>query len=584
MIRAAWWVVGMCACLFACQARADDFGQCTDATYAGYFDDRLSPQDCDTITTADIVWRGGSAKLRAVHPHGMPITGNPALAGRIHELAAAVGTAMDAMGGDMRLGNVTVMFTSYLSPQEDGPDGGFDAGAYTAAAHSVGVPECPVSYYKLNRRAGGDDLVFVLSHEIFHCIQYATWARMPDEGWLTEASAEYFAYLAKSGMGPGYIPNFDAEINGMGMDAMSYEAVPWYLWLGDTEGPQAVRDFVASARGIESIDATQWGDFALAYFDRRIRMPDGRAMPSTPVLGGTIAIHGDDRLRMPPSTPYTIGNAVFAFDRGKVYTLTHAPLPDDARHLWRKAEGGAWGPPLTTVSTCDGPVRYRALWTTTRTRQLGDIVIAAQPATTSLCACPAGRWEETEASLRRYFEQSATGNAAPPRYVSGTRVLALNPDHTGSLTYQDVVTRTEPHDGVWLRQTKRGDTHFTWRTVGGRLLTTYTGHDNRITLHNELHTPGHVTVETREAGAQSIGHAYHCDGDGLHLTQAGDPAAMLQSPEIRPEMRDAMARAFARFSVDMDFVRAGDAPAGTPEPEADGEPEAEPEPEPEPAP
>ena len=98
-------------------------------------------------------------------------------------------------------------------------------------------------------------------------------------------------------------------------------------------------------------------------------------------------------------------------------------------------------------------------------------------------------------------------------------------------------------------------------TVGGRLLTTYTGHDNRITLHNEFHTPGHVNVETRQAGAQSIGHAYNCDGDGLHLTQAGDPAAMLQSPEIRPEMRDAMARAFARFSVDMDFVRAGDAPA-----------------------
>ena len=580
MIRAAWgWLalcLGLFAGVFALPAHADDFGQCTDATYLGHFDDRLSPQDCDTIATVDIHWRGGSATLRAVHPHGMPITDSPALPGRIHELAAAVGTAMDAMGGDLQLGNVTIMFTSYVSPQEDGPDGGLDKGAYTAAAHSVRAPECPVAYYKEMHRAGGNDLVFVLSHEIFHCIQYRTWPRMPEEGWLTEASAEYFAYLAKSGIGPGYIPNFDAEIQSIALDRMTYEAVPWYLWLGETEGPQAVRDFIASVRGIEAIDADRWGDFAQAYFDRRIHMPDGRAMPSTPQLGGTIAIHGDDHLRMPPSTPYTIGNAVFAFDRGKVYTLTHAPLPDDARHLWRKAERGAWGPPLTTVSTCDGPARYRALWTTTRSRSLGDIVITAQPATTSLCACPAGRWEETEDSLRRYFEQSATGAGDPPRYVSGTRVLALNPDHTGSLTYLDVVTQTDPHDGVWLRQTKNGGTHFTWRTVGGRLLTTYTGHDNRITLHNEFHTPGHVTVETRQAGAQSIGHAYHCDGDGLHLTQAGDPAAMLQSPEIPPEMRETMTRAFARFSVDMDFARAGD--AGVPEPEP------EPEPEPDPAP
>ena len=73
----------------------------------------------------------------------------------------------------------------------------------------------------------------------------------------------------------------------------------------------------------------------------------------------------------------------------------------------------------------------------------------------------------------------------------------------------------------------------------------------------------------------------HRAGQGSHAVPdetevAGDPAAMLQPPEIRPEMRDAMARAFARFSVDMDFVRAGDAPARESEPEAEGEPEPEP--------
>jgi len=559
MVRAALWVVGLCACLFACHARADDFGRCTDAGYLASFDPRLSAQPCDVIETADIHWRGGSAKLRAVHPRGMPITGNPALAGRIREVAAAIGSAMDRMGGGMRLDNVTVLFTNYVSPRDDSPDSGFDKGAYRAGAGSIFGHECPVSYYKDTHRSGGDDLVFVLAHEIFHCIQYRNWPRMPEQDWLIEGSAEYFAYLAKSGMGAGYIPHFDAGIAGTPLDRMSYGAVVWYLWLGDTEGPQQVRDFIASARSIAAIDAAQWGDFAVAYFDRRIRMPDGRPMPSTPALGGTIAIHGDDHLRMPPVTPYTIGNAVFAFDRGKFYTLAYASLPPDARHLWRKAEGGAWGPPLTSVSACDGPVRYRALWTSTRSRDLGDIHVAAQPATSSVCSCPAGRWEETDASLHRYFEQSALGAPGATRFLSGTRVLELNPDHTGSLTYVDVVTETHSTEDVWLRQTKHGGTHFTWRVVGDRLLTTYTGGGNLITLHNEQHTPRGTIVEDRRAAAQSIGHAFHCDGDGLHLIQAGSPGAIL--PDSLPaEMRQAMQQAFSRFNVDMDFARAGGTP------------------------
>ena len=543
--------LGLLVCLlFSRSVRADDFGRCTDAGYLGHFDARVAAQPCDVIETADIHWRGGSAKLRAVHPHGMPITGSPALAGRIRELAAAVGTAIDRMGGGVRLDNVTILFTNYVSPREGSPDSGFDKGAYTAGASSIFAHECPVSYYKETHRAGGDDVVFVLAHEIFHCIQYRNWSRMPEQPWLTEASAEYFAYLAKPVFGAGYIPNFDATIRTTALPRMSYEAVVWYLWLGDTAGPARVKDFIAGARSAETaISPSQWGDFAEAYFDRRIRMPDGRAMPSTPQLGGAIAIHGSDHLRMPPVVPFTIGNAAFAFDRGKYYQLRHAPLPPDARHVWRKDEGGAWGPPLTEVSTCSGPVRYRALWATTRSTSLGDIVVTAQPADASVCSCPAGTWQETGDSLRHYFEQSAVSPTNHPRYISGTRLLRLSPDHTGFLSYQDVVTESHGAADFWLRQTKTGTSHFTWRVVGGRLLTTLTAGDNLLRLHNEQHTPKGVLVEDRRAAMQTIGHEFRCESGLLRLIQSPMPSV----PGLPPELQRALHTA---ANVDMTFSRA----------------------------
>jgi hypothetical protein len=142
------------------------------------------------------------------------------------------------------------------------------------------------------------------------------------------------------------------------------------------------------------------------------------------------------------------------------------------------------------------------------------------------------------------MEQSAFGGSQT-RFISGGRLLQLNPDHTGSFTYQSVVTETHSTPDFWLRQTKTGGTHFTWTVVNGMLLTRLAPGDNLLNLHNEQHSASGVLVENRRAGAQSIGHAFSCDPSGLHLTQHNLP------PSPIPGM--------APISVDMDFVRVGGA-------------------------
>jgi hypothetical protein len=143
-------------------------------------------------------------------------------------------------------------------------------------------------------------------------------------------------------------------------------------------------------------------------------------------------------------------------------------------------------------------------------------------------------------------EQSAFGTSGT-RYISGTRILQLNPDHTGSFTYQSVESETYSTPEFWLHQVKTGGTHFTWRVVNGMLLTILTPGDNLITLQNDQHSPRGVLHEVRRAGAQSIGHNFSCEGNMLHLTQHNLP------PSPYPGM--------PRISVDMDFVRVGSAPA-----------------------
>ncbi|MCP6757065.1 hypothetical protein NL533_36105, partial [Klebsiella pneumoniae] len=77
------------------------------------------------------------------------------------------------------------------------------------------------------------------------------------------------------------------------------------------------------------------------------------------------------------SEPFTLSQVIYAFERRKFYDITYTSRPADTRILWRKADGGSWTTPLTSVSTCDGPQRYRVIWGSTRSRDYGQMTVRA---------------------------------------------------------------------------------------------------------------------------------------------------------------------------------------------------------------
>ena len=549
MVRTVLWMLFglMMAVLLSGVAKAEAWPKCLDEGYLSSFDPRMTPRPCEVVTTARINWAGGHRTLRVIRPTGLPVGNDADLIRRIDETATLIGPAMDKMGG-LTVDDITILVSSFVSPREVDGDQIFRKGEIDAEARDMFAHECPVSYFKQQHPGGGDNFVFILSHEIFHCIQFRSWNDLPwDDGWIVEATAEYFAYLAKSEAGPGFIPDFDAHIRSTAIPDMDYPDVVFYLWLGNAYRPPEVKRFIDNARSITYIDPETLMNFGKAYYDQTIQLPFGQRLPSTPQLGPTVAVHGSTILSSPNVKPYTLNSQILTFDRGKTYRLTALPAPGDARTQWREGTAGLSGSMPETISTCDGPRSFHVIRTTTHSDQAGDIRVTAEPAGAAVCECPAGVWQETAESARRYFEQSAVGGPGATTYIAGFRTLTLNADRSGSLAYNSVETRTgQPGSDYWLEQTKTGGTHFTWKIGNGLLLTVLDrSADNLIQLNNVIHTHSGTMHETRKSGAQSIGHRFYCDAAGLHLRQNATGTGTIM---------DAYRTG---FTVDMDFVRIG---------------------------
>ncbi|MEQ1541127.1 MAG: hypothetical protein ABL926_02635 [Novosphingobium sp.] len=549
-MRGIWMIVlGVLASLIAQPARAEGFARCEQADYLASFDARLHPEPCEVVASATVHWHGGSAIVRVIRPRSLPAGDSAAIGRFLQETAVDVGQAMDAMGGGLTLPETTILMSSFVSPREVQEGRVIQKGTWKAEALGIFGQECPVNYYKSHYAGTGGDFVFTLAHELFHCIQFASFRAMPDQGWLVEGSAEYFAHLAKHQATIQFADQFNQAIPSTALDAMDYPAFVFYAWLGNANGPPKVKEFLAAARSIDgAVSSDMLMQFAKAYYETSIRLPDGRSLPVSPPPGPTVAVHGAMRFASPAVRPYTFSSQMLAFDRGKRFELSEEPAPADSRTLWRQGGSGLFGPTPTTVRTCSGEVRYQVIRTATRSGRAASYGISAASSSSTECACPAGVWQETPASTRNSVEQSATGGGGA-HYISGTRILTLNPDHTGSFTYNAVEKESRTSAEFWLHQVVTGGTHFTWKVVNGILLTRYTGSNNLVTLNNELHSPRGVVRETRQSGAQSIGHNFNCDDGGLHL---------IGPQGYRPSFLPA-GTAF-NYNVDMHFVRIGGVP------------------------
>lgn len=515
----------------AVSSRAQDVPECHDPAYFTRFQlPGVTGNACVLVAQDQIRWNGHYARIRMIRLTSSGASDTGGLTTGLSAAAAAAGHALSQLGSEAMIDNVTILLGDAVSPA--------GAGGYQVEAGQLGAwtpmpvgGDCPIYMFKAAAGRDRDYGIDTIIHELFHCVQHRLWGTgTQGEAWLTEGSAEYFVYLARPARKSQGIDHFDQSIATTSMGAMSYQAVPYFLWLGDSEGPPAVLRRVSRPQPIAAmIEPARWRNFGKAYFDNRIHLPGGVPIPSHPMIDAA-TVSAATRLQFASPAAFTLKARDITFKKPKSYDLAFPPAMPEGFQLWRGGSGADWGDPPAKIAASCSDKRFRAIWGNTAGSDTTEASVTAQNGQGGECTCPVGIWRETSQSAERYFEQSGLGvyaGGAGKRWVTGRRTLVINGDHTGSLSYDGIEVITGEGTDLVLDQVQSGQGTFTWKVVGGRLLTVWTNGSGKLTLNNTLRGHGGARHETRQAAMQSIGHEFTCDQNGLHLTvQAHVPSYM----------------------------------------------------------
>lgn len=537
----AWLLLLLCLGLCGVAPAAFALGNCSSDAYVRSFDERLGGTTCVPLVETTVTWAGGRQPLRLVTT--AENAREPSLVhliAPIRQLAERMGPAMDQMGG-IEIQPVTIFLTSLPPPPEPGEP------RPTAALARPYSDECEVVYYWSDGAETYDLLTFTLAHELFHCISAKSFLEVYNHDsavWWSEGSAEYFAHLAYPGtaFSDGEIAEFDAGSPTQPLWNFSYSSVPFFFWLGQTEGPNSVSRLVhglATADGAAAehaalrrmVSPEQWKRFGEAYLDRTIRQPGGRAMASTPQPGALRRIAGPVSLRV-ASQPFVLHRERLTFARGKLYALQQTSI-DAGLSVGFSAEPEVWTSPPDTVAACREDVAYRVLATTTEAAGAAVYDITQPDGMDSVGACClVGEWTPTPAS--RNAEAALLGEIGAPKIAAAGASLSCEPpegawtlsfaaDGTGRVDWEgftNVCTVHAQGGAMTQASTRNGTTGFEWQTrAAGAGTARYVENSLEWTLLMKL---GPMTVMDRTAAdagpsVDSNGFAYQCTADTLSV-------------------------------------------------------------------
>lgn len=226
-------------------------------------------------------------------PRGAPAGALASLRQGLEDAARTLGDLGLPEAGDVRVYIVA----------EGGIDYGFDA-MMVADAGMVDDPDATGGALCIIRSSGLPDageIRWTAAHEYFHCAQnrhFDAQMRSGGSAWWVEGTADWFASLANPGHDVTFLSvgEFDAESPTTPLTGFTYQSAVFFFWLHQRRGPEAVIDLIrampADGGSQEDalaaiIDDEAFLDFAKAYLDTDIPLPDGRMPGLAPRTGDT---------------------------------------------------------------------------------------------------------------------------------------------------------------------------------------------------------------------------------------------------------------------------------------------------------
>lgn len=406
------------------------FGDCADPAYRARFDARFATSDYDCVEPlrVPVATGDGTRHIRLVHDLNADWILEPAT---MRDFERGVRASVEALGtlGRYSISDVTILLADDFPP----PSGTETFGDIMAMANGAAdSSECHVVLYLIGAGASREEAATTVAHEIFHCVQAATYSpgqygayrREGGAAWWVEGSAEWFASLAlpDDSMHQSRVDSFDELSPHTPLHRMRYNALPFFLWYAQRHGNPALMLFlsgmadapeeVEQLRAMEaSMPADQWSQFAQDYFDRQIGRPHGTPLRFSPLQGDDwhwTASHVQSmRLQ-----PFVITRSLIEIDCG-VWTVAATPARAHGSRTSR-ATGGVWGPFPPRIDIAGGDPRRRLFvgFNATATPLALRIRIDQQTGCdacagiTGSDACLVGTWRETSGGAAQWMRDN----------------------------------------------------------------------------------------------------------------------------------------------------------------------------------
>ena len=549
LIRASLACIAIALGTVAPPARAS-FGDCNDPAYLGQFDARLATRTdylCEASELVPVRSDAGTTHIRIIQ---RLVSDWATASGAMRAIKEGVSNSALAMSrlGSFEMSDVTILLVDDFAPALRNED----FGDIAAKTHFGPGDECRITLWLLGPGATADYGAWVVSHELFHCVQRSSLSQAqmgsgaaagaPGGGsWWLEGSADWFATLAVPA--PAFMRDrvevFDRDSPRVALNQMSYGAYVFFAWLAGAHGMEAVMPFLHAmapsageaaqrAAMMRALSAEEWLHFAEDYLDQRIRDGHGVDIGSTPLHGATYTWDATRTQRV-ALQPFVLTRADLTVRCGR---WRFEPAP--ARfHAASPGTGEAWAPVPASLDAMDGEREFRFAGMAAGSDDVALRIAGTREASCSECAgthevdqCLVGTWELTTHGAEQWMRE----HGQPLQLTSVARAnntMTLLEDGTFNTGAARVDAAVRSDD---MRGTGRmvGQSSGRWSAAGGRFnvcpdATALTG-TVTVIVHGRS-----VTVPAPSGPALDSSQPYTCNGTALQVTMSMGSAGTVQS-------------------------------------------------------
>jgi len=515
------------------------FADCAAPGYLSGVDDRMASTGlaCDEAVRFTIETPGGTRQVRIVYSTADLAPGLLRGVGDIRDGVERAAAALRSIGQGTTA-DITIWASDLAAPEDE-------LGRTDAVARPIDAAgsECVIAMYR------GSDTPFVIAHEFFHCVQYATVGEKThraSSSWWAEGSAEWFANFTVPGRAhsDGDVGAFDSVSPNTPLTSMAQEAVVFFFWLSKTFGPSmvmAVMEAMPDAGEAAQQDALagllsdqDLREFAEDYLDRLIAQPDGRIIPSNP-MEGDIYVWDDSTEHDLEADRFVLGRFQLEFACGD-WSIERR----EEEGVWRVSlDEDPWEdlPERLSISGPD-PDTYRVAAFGTDPQGFRVTIEATRnpclqcettPVDDEALSCLVGRWQLASGGYGEQIERAlrASGQFESIEYPNLESELVISRDGTfefpGPPEGYNAEVRTPGGDLVVGFGTLAMASNGQWSVDGDTLHMCQNPHRAEIdlTIVNPDGDSGRLRTGGGPPGAVQRSRDFTCGGGGLTLIEDG---------------------------------------------------------------